>query len=156
MDARKEKSSFCSSNNIHRLPPEFLRKGRFDEIFFVDLPFEDERKEIFKIHLSRRKRKPTNFDLDLLVKESDGYSGAEIEEAIISALYRVFKLGQELTTEDILQVIKETRPLSETMKEQIQDMRSWAKNRARYASFKGRTETGEIFDRWTMIGGLAK
>jgi len=143
----------ATANNIHRLPPEFLRKGRFDEIFFVDLPFEDERKEIFRIHLARRKRNPGSFDLDLLSKESDGYSGAEIEEAIISALYRVFNGGRELTTEDILQSLKETHPLSEVMKERIQEMRSWAKDRARYASCKGRTETGELVDRWQHIGG---
>jgi len=146
----------ATANNINRLPPEFLRKGRFDEIFFVDLPFEDERKEIFRIHLSKRKRNPDNFDLNLLVKESDGYSGAEIEEAIISALYGVFRLNRELTTEDILQALKETRPLSEVMKEQINDMRRWAKDRARYASLKGRTETGEIIDRWTKIGTASK
>lgn len=142
----------ATANNIHRLPAEFLRKGRFDEIFFVDLPFEDERKEIFRIHLSKRKRNPDKFGLDLLARESEGYSGAEIEESIISALYRVFSLNRELTTDDILQSLKETRPLSEVMKEQIQAMRAWAKDRARYASLKGRTESGEILDRWAKIG----
>lgn len=146
----------ATANNIHRLPPEFLRKGRFDEIFFVDLPFEDERKEIFRIHLSKRKRNPDSFDLDFLAKESDGYSGAEIEESIISALYRVFSLNRDLTTDDILQIIKETRPLSEVMKEQIDEMRRWAEDRARYASLKGRTERGEIIDRWTKIGKDSK
>jgi SpoVK/Ycf46/Vps4 family AAA+-type ATPase len=144
----------ATANNIHRLPAEFIRKGRFDEIFFVDLPFEDERKEIFRIHLSKRKRNPDNFDLDLLAKESEGYSGAEIEESIISALYHVFSLNEELTTCDILQSLKETRPLSEVMKEQIQAMRAWAKDRARYASVKGRTENGAILNRWTKIGRL--
>jgi SpoVK/Ycf46/Vps4 family AAA+-type ATPase len=142
----------ATANNIHRLPPEFLRKGRFDEIFFVDLPFDDEREEIFKIHLTKRKRDPRNFDIERLVRESEGYSGAEIEEAIVSALYRVFNLNRDLTTEDILLVLKETRPLSVVMEEEIKRMRTWAKDRARYASLKGRTETGEVVDRWAKIG----
>jgi SpoVK/Ycf46/Vps4 family AAA+-type ATPase len=142
----------ATANNIKRLPAEFLRKGRFDEVFFVDLPFDDERKEIFQIHILNRRRNPDGFDLDLLAKESEGYSGAEIEEAIISTLYRVFKLDREPKTEDILQVLKDTVPLSEMMKEQIQNMRSWAKQRARYASRRGRTEKGEIIDRWTTMG----
>lgn len=142
----------ATANNIHRLPPEFLRKGRFDEIFFVDLPFDDERKEIFKIHLSKRNRELANFDLERLIKESEGYSGAEIEEAIVSALYRVFRLNRELTTDDILLILKETRPLSVVMEDEIKRMRTWAKDRARYASLKGRTETGEVIDRWAKIG----
>lgn len=142
----------ATANNLNKLPPEFLRKGRFDEIFFIDLPFEDERKEIFRIHLLKRGRDPKNFDIDLLAKESEGYSGAEIEEAVISALYRVFSSNKDLTTEDILNCLKETKPLSETMKEQIQQMRIWARNRARYASSKSRSEKGEIIDRWEIIG----
>ena len=142
---------FATANNIKALPPEFLRKGRFDEIFFVDLPFEDERKTIFSIHLKNRGRDPANFNLDLLAQRSDGYSGAEIEEATISALYRVFKTGEELRDEHVLSALEETQPLSETMKEQIQQMRSWAKLRARYASQLGRSESGEIVNRWANM-----
>ena len=132
----------ATANNVQRLPPEFLRKGRFDEIFFVDLPFEDERKDIFRIHLARRRRKPEGFDLDRLAQESEGYSGAEIEEAVIAALYRVFQQNRDVQTEDILTSLRDMRPLSEMMKEQIQAMRAYARDRTRYASSRGRTEAG--------------
>ncbi|MFQ6081996.1 MAG: AAA family ATPase, partial [Candidatus Aminicenantia bacterium] len=89
----------ATSNDIHSLPPEFLRKGRFDEIFFVDLPNYQERKEIFNIHLKKRERNPENFDLDLLAKKTESFSGAEIEQVIISALYSAFSGSGNLNTE---------------------------------------------------------
>jgi ATP-dependent 26S proteasome regulatory subunit len=124
----------ATANDVTALPPELLRKGRFDEIFFVDLPGEEERGEIFAIHLRKRKRDPANFDLAALAQATAGYSGAEIEQAVISALYDAFDVERDVTTEDILAVAKESIPLSMTMKERIDLLRLWAKSRARPAS----------------------
>ena len=124
----------ATANNISQLPPELLRKGRLDEIFFVDLPQQNERKQIFEIHLRKRKRNPAGFDLDRLSEAADGFSGAEIEEAVISSLYDVFYLNKELKTDDLLKSLGETVPLSRTMAEEISALRSWADGRARYAS----------------------
>lgn len=124
----------ATANNIQLLPPELLRKGRFDEIFFVDLPSADERKEIFGIHIKKRKRDMAKFDLDSLSRESDGYSGAEIEQAVISSLYDAFLDNRDINTQDILNSVKQAVPLSVTMKENIDETRNWARQRARYAS----------------------
>jgi len=124
----------ATANSIENLPPELLRKGRFDEIFFVDLPVEPERKEIFKIHLLKRNRQPEKFDIDILAKLSEGFSGAEIEQAIIAALYDAFSEKRDIVTEDIKEAIVQTVPLSKTMSEQIAHLRNWAKHRARPAS----------------------
>jgi len=124
----------ATANDISQLPPELLRKGRFDEIFFVDLPAESERREVFEIHLRKRSRDPKTFDLDRLAKESDGFSGAEIEQAVIAALYVAFEQGRDITTEDVSAAIKEAVPLSKTMREDIAMVRRWAKGRARPAS----------------------
>jgi SpoVK/Ycf46/Vps4 family AAA+-type ATPase len=129
----------ASSNDISQLPPELLRKGRFDEIFFVDLPTFNERCEIFRIHLQKRGRHVESFDLDLLSRESIGFSGAEIEQAIIAGLYDAFDAGHDLTTDDILNNIHLTVPLSQTMREDIESLRLWARTRARAAS----AEVGE-------------
>jgi len=124
----------ATANSIKNLPPELLRKGRFDEIFFVDLPKPEERNEIFGVHIKKRKRDPDKFKLDLLSKSTEGFSGAEIEEAIISAMYTAFPQGRDITTEDIIKEADETVPLSETQYEQITKLREWAKNRTRPAS----------------------
>jgi ATP-dependent 26S proteasome regulatory subunit len=124
----------ATANDISQLPPELLRKGRLDEIFFVDLPNSVERKEIFTIHIARRGRDPARFNLDGLVGQSENFSGAEIEQAIISALYDAFYAGQELDNEHIVQALRQTVPLSKTMAEQISRLRSWAEGRARNAS----------------------
>lgn len=124
----------ATANNISQLPPEILRKGRFDEIFFVDLPNFKERIDIFKIHLLKRKRDPKLFDIEKLSNISEGFSGAEIEEAIISALFDVFEKGKELTTEAIEKALKETVPLSKTMQEEIDGLRKWAETRTRKAT----------------------
>lgn len=124
----------ATANDISQLPPELLRKGRLDEIFFVDLPRVEERVEIFQIHIAKRGRKPDRFDLPLLAQASEGFSGAEIEQAVISALYDAFYLNRDIETEDILKSLKETVPLSKTMREKIDGLRSWADGRARFAS----------------------
>jgi AAA+ superfamily predicted ATPase len=139
----------ATANDVSQLPPEILRKGRFDEIFFVDLPSDEERLEIFKIHLNKRKRDPLIFDLDLLVEKSASFTGAEIEAAIISALYEAFDDNKrELTTDDILNAMDDTVPLAVTMKEQIDSLRSWANKRARHASKlkKRRIKDQDIID----------
>jgi SpoVK/Ycf46/Vps4 family AAA+-type ATPase len=127
----------ATANRVERLPGEFLRKGRFDEIFFVDLPNEEERKQIFGIHLSKRRRDITRFDLEQLSKMSDGYSGAEIEQAVVAAMYDAFAQDREFTQLDIIAAIKATFPLSRTMTEQVAALRDWARQRARPASDTG-------------------
>jgi ATP-dependent 26S proteasome regulatory subunit len=124
----------ATANDISMLPPELLRKGRFDEIFFVDLPSSVERKEIFRVHLSKRKMNPDEFDLDALSQTGAGYSGAEIEEAIISAMFDAFYEKEKLTTERILESLKQAVPLSKTMSEDIDELRKWADGRAREAT----------------------
>ncbi|MBI3923383.1 MAG: AAA family ATPase [Armatimonadetes bacterium] len=124
----------ATANNVQQLPAELLRKGRLDDIFFVDLPTQPEREEIFSIHLRRRKRDPKKFDLKAVAQVTSGFSGAEIEEAVISALFDVFSVAQDITTEAILKSVSETVPLSKTMKEQIDELREWAGSRARRAS----------------------
>lgn len=124
----------ATANDISQLPPELLRKGRLDEIFFVDLPKPEERMEVFRIHLEKRGRNATNFDLTQLALASEMFSGAEIEEAINSALYDAFSARSELTTEHIANALAQTVPLAKTMDDQINALRSWAEGRARNAS----------------------
>jgi len=124
----------ATCNQITALPPELMRKGRFDEIFFIDLPGLDERCQIFSIHLTRRHRDPKGFDLDALAAASDGFSGAEIEQAVVAALYTAFARRAELSTAHILEEIKATKPLSVTRAEEIEALREWAKGRAVPAS----------------------
>ncbi len=124
----------ATANDIQGLPPEMTRKGRFDEVFFVGLPDESQRKEIFSIHIAKRKRKPENFDLDELARISEGYSGAEIEEAIVSGLYLAFEEdARELTTGDIAGSLKEAPPLSASKSAGIGRMAQWARQNARAA-----------------------
>lgn len=134
--SEKQKPVFvlATANNISQLPPELLRKGRLDEIFFVDLPTVDERRDILRIHIAKRNRDPARFDLDVLAASTGGFSGAEIEQAIISALYDAFYVGRDLQTDDILRSIQQTVPLSRTMSERVADLRGWAEGRARFAS----------------------
>ncbi|MBF0118419.1 MAG: AAA family ATPase [Desulfobacterales bacterium] len=124
----------ATANNISLLPPELLRKGRFDEIFFVDLPTQKELEAIIKIHLEKRKKDLKSIDILEISKVSKGYSGAEIEQAIISGLFESFEKQTPLTTEIILKAIGETVPLSTTMKEDIESLKKWADTRARRAS----------------------
>jgi ATP-dependent 26S proteasome regulatory subunit len=124
----------ATANRIESLPPELLRKGRFDEIFFVDLPGAAERKEIWTIHLNRRRRDPALFDLDELARMSEGFSGAEIEQALVAALYHAFAANVELGQAHLRTGVTEAVPLSTTMKEDIQRLRDWARTRTRPAS----------------------
>ncbi len=124
----------ATANRIEKLPGEFLRKGRFDEIFFVDLPTQSEREAVFRIHLSKRNRDLERFDLEQLSKVADGFSGAEIEQALIAAMYDAFAQNREFTQLDIIAAIKATLPLSRTMTEQVTALRDWARQRARPAA----------------------
>ena len=124
----------ATANDISRLPPEMLRKGRLDEIFFVDLPNEAERKDVFRIHLERRGRKPADFDLNELARLSEGFSGAEIEEAVISGLFEAFGEGRDIDQFILGSCLSNTVPLSRTMSEDLARLRQWAAGRARPAS----------------------
>ncbi len=124
----------ATANRVERLPGEFLRKGRFDEIFFVDLPTTEERQDIFRIHLSKRRSDIDRFDLEQLATISEGFSGAEIEQAIVAAMYEAFAQDREFTQLDIIAAIKATLPLSKTMNEQVTALRDWARQRARPAA----------------------
>ncbi|MBN2374119.1 AAA family ATPase [bacterium] len=133
----------ATANQIDVLPPELLRKGRIDEIFFVDLPNDLERMDIFRVHLQKRNRDPNNFDLKLLVQKTDGFSGAEIEQVIIAALFDAFGYEEELTTEIVIKNIEKTVPLSKAMGDFIKWLREWAKDRCRFASRAGGHEPDE-------------
>jgi SpoVK/Ycf46/Vps4 family AAA+-type ATPase len=124
----------ATCNNVTVLPPELIRKGRFDELFFVDLPNQAERKQIFAIHLDRRKRKPAEFDLDRVAAAAKGHSGAEIDAAVQTALYAAFSTKQAVNTQSLLDALRATVPLSTTRSEEIQTLRTWAKLRAVPAS----------------------
>ncbi len=128
-DRKGEVFIVATANDIDRLPPEFLRKGRFDEIFFVDLPDAATRGEIFRIHLLSRSQDPVAFDLERLAAESEGFTGSEVEEVVVSGLYTAFSEDAHLTTEDLLREIHGTVPLSVTMTERVEGLRAWAEGR---------------------------
>ena len=124
----------ATCNNVTALPPELIRKGRFDELFFVDLPNQAERKQIFSIQLTRKKRNPAEFDLDQVAAAARGYSGAEIDAAVQTALYAAFSSKQPLNTQTLLNALRATIPLSTTRAEEIDALREWARTRAVPAS----------------------
>lgn len=119
----------ATANAVGRLPPEFLRKGRFDETFFVDLPNAPTRRRIFAIHLRKRGKEPASFELGVLAEATEGFSGAEIEQVVVAGLHSAFAAGEELTTETLLREAEETVPLSETRREEIRELRRWAEGR---------------------------
>ncbi|MEO0512271.1 MAG: AAA family ATPase [Planctomycetota bacterium] len=119
----------ATANDIEALPPELLRKGRFDEIFFVDLPGAAARAQILSIHLRRRGEDPASFDAKKLVAASSGFSGAEIEQAVLSSMHEVHEQGEPLTTAKLVSVMKSSPPLSVTMAERIEELRAWARGR---------------------------
>ena len=124
----------ATCNNVTALPPELIRKGRFDELFFVDLPNHAERKQIFAIQLAKRKRNPADFDLDRVAKAAHGYSGAEIESVVQTALYAAYSQKHPVTTQALLDALSGTVPLSTTRAEEIEALRAWARTRAVPAS----------------------
>jgi SpoVK/Ycf46/Vps4 family AAA+-type ATPase len=124
----------ATCNNVNSLPPELIRKGRFDELFFVDLPSQQDRRAIFAIQLKRHKQDPANFNLEKLASAAQGFSGAEIDAAVQTAMYAAYSAKKSLATEAILDALGSTVPLSTTRSEQIQALRSWARERAVPAS----------------------
>ncbi len=120
----------ATANDITALPPELIRKGRFDEVFFVDLPDLETRREILAIHLARRDLKPMLYDIQALAEASEGFSGAELEHAVVSGMYSAHAEDRVLENDDILGAIRDTRPLSVMMAEPIQQLRAWARDRA--------------------------
>jgi SpoVK/Ycf46/Vps4 family AAA+-type ATPase len=124
----------ATANRIDLLPAEMIRKGRFDEVFFVDIPLEDEQTEIFKIHLKRRAVDTTGFDIAQITKFTVGWTGAEIEQCVIAAVTKARLADRLVTQEDLVMIAAKMVPLSRTMKEQINHIRSWAFERAVKAS----------------------
>ena len=128
-ERRGQVFTIATANDIEALPPELLRKGRFDEIFFVDLPATEARAQIVAIHLKKRSRDPAKFDLPALVQAAQGYSGAEIEQAIMAGLHNAFTARTELTTQHVLDALAGSPPISVTMAERIAALRLWARGR---------------------------
>jgi SpoVK/Ycf46/Vps4 family AAA+-type ATPase len=124
----------ATCNNVTVLPPELIRKGRFDELFFVDLPNQAERKQIFSIQLAKRKRNPAEFDLEKIAAAAKGYSGAEIDAAVQGALYAAYSEKKALSTQLMIDALTQTVPLSTTRAEEIAALREWARTRAVPAS----------------------
>ena len=123
----------ATANNIHQLPPELIRKGRLDELFFVDLPDKQVRKEILSIHMHKRGLEPGRFDLELLADASEGFSGAELEQAVVSGWHSASVAGNDsarVSTDTLLHEIQRTRPLSVVMAEPMAALRAWAQERA--------------------------
>ena len=133
-DKRSPVFVVATANDLSGIPPEFLRQGRFDDIFFVGLPSSGERQAIFKIHLSRRERSPTRFDLAELVNATHGFSGAEIEQVVTSGLFRAFEAERDLETTDMLDAAKDIHPLSRSRAREIAWLTAWAGQNAKQAS----------------------
>jgi SpoVK/Ycf46/Vps4 family AAA+-type ATPase len=129
----------ATANNIQTLPPEMLRRGRFDEIFFVGLPSQEERKAIFAVHLARlRPHNLKSYDVDRLAYETPDFSGAEIEQILVEAMHIGFSQSRDFTTEDVLEAASQMIPLARTAQDQIQLLQNWASNgRVRLASRQG-------------------
>jgi SpoVK/Ycf46/Vps4 family AAA+-type ATPase len=155
----KQKPVFviATANNVHQLPPELLRKGRFDEIFFCDLPDREDRRSIIDIHLRKKNRDPAQFDLDKLASATNDFSGAEIEQAVVAALYDAFDADKDLDTDGLLRSLGEIVPLAVTMREQIDGMREWARTRARMASGRRAEKKGSWIEKHGgSVGGERK
>jgi SpoVK/Ycf46/Vps4 family AAA+-type ATPase len=119
----------ATANQVHELPAELLRKGRFDEIFFVDLPDAATREQVLALHLRKRKLQPENFAVAALALAADGFSGAEIEQAIVAMLYAARAEKRPPDTTLLLAELRNTRPLSVIMAEQVAALRAWARER---------------------------
>jgi SpoVK/Ycf46/Vps4 family AAA+-type ATPase len=133
----------ATANAVEQLPPEFLRKGRFDEIFFVDLPSKKEREEIFKVQLNKRNRNPEDFNISELAKATNKFTGAEIEEAVVAGMFAAWNDGRrEVTTADILSAAGEITPMTVGMADRIDSLRSWAENSARMANSVEKKSSG--------------
>jgi hypothetical protein len=128
----------ATANSVANLPPELLRRGRFDELFFVDLPNYHERLDILEIHLSKRGWKPEKYDLESIANRTEGFSGAELEQIVVSAMIDSFGQGRLLSQEDLEKSRDQTVPLSVTMEEKVFELREWASSRCRRATLDSR------------------
>jgi SpoVK/Ycf46/Vps4 family AAA+-type ATPase len=145
MQEKKSQSFFvCTSNDITKLPPELTRKGRFDEIWYVGLPSQEDIKSIIKIHLKKVGRDPKKFNIQKIAAKMVHFTGAEVENCIKEALYNAFFEDREITTEDIINVAKNTVPIVQTRSEEIQALEKWAKDRARFASDKAKLKPVQV------------
>ncbi len=139
----------ATANDVTNLPPELLRKGRFDEIFFIDLPNVHERAEILAIHLRKRGRDPDDFQLYTVAELTEKYSGAELEQLVISAMFYAFSRGRQLETQDLLRQARESVPLAVTMDEQIKALKEWSRYRTRPAAYD--TRRMDFFEEWEEV-----
>jgi len=119
----------ATANDVSALPPELMRKGRFDEVFFIDLPAPSARRQILKIHLKARERDPAKFDIGRLAETAEGFTGSELEQVVLSALFSAFSQKQKLDDNHLLEAIGQTRPISVLMSERITELRAWAADR---------------------------
>lgn len=138
----------ATANDVSRLPPELLRRGRFDELFFVDLPDPDARREILSLHLRKRGRDPAKIDVDAVADQCGDYSGAELEQVVVGALHRAYAQGREVESVDLRRVAQDLVPLYKTYEEQVKALREWALGRARVAG-----RTGAVVDLFRRVGG---
>ena len=123
----------ATANDVSRLPPELLRKGRLDEIFFLDLPRTDVRRDLFQIHLEHRGQHTETIQLNALAEHSEGFTGADIEQVVLSAKARQLETGEPVTTETLMEALVSTRGLAQLMPEKIAELREWARPRTRSA-----------------------
>ena len=134
----------ATANDVSRLPPELLRRGRFDELFFVDLPSVEERREILSIHLRQRGREPQHYRLAEHAEAAERLTGAELEQVVTAALYAAFARDRELEDHDLANAISQVVPLYETYEERIKELRDWSRGRARPAATDGKMV--DLFD----------
>jgi SpoVK/Ycf46/Vps4 family AAA+-type ATPase len=138
MQEQQEVFVFATANDVRQLAPEQIRQGRFGQIVFVDLPTLEDRRDIFRVHLAKRQRDPQAFDLDQLAAAADGFSGAEIEAAVKAALLDAFMDGERaLTTDDVLRRVRAIRPTSEVKRDEIEDLRKWARDHLAIDAVRG-------------------
>lgn len=147
-EKKSEVFVFVTANRIEGLPPELLRRGRFDDIFFVDLPNSVERKAIWNIHISKKNRKPENFNVDLFTFNTEGFSGSEIESCFVDAMFKAYSEDREVNNEDVLEAISTCVPLSKMAPENLNRMREWSKGKAKSASI---TETATVTNRFSNL-----
>ncbi|MHB2016898.1 MAG: AAA family ATPase [Candidatus Xenobia bacterium] len=157
----QEKTAPCfvvaTANDVRALPAELMRRGRFDEIFFLDLPTREERRDIFAVHLRKRQRLPQDYDLEALARASEGFVGAEVEQAILDAMVVGFNAGREFTTADVLEALRRQVPISASHREIVQQLRDWLKQgRAQSASFREVQEAARKFVPLTGFDDLVK
>lgn len=146
MAEQQEVFVFATANDVRQLAPEQIRQGRFGQVVFVDLPTPDDRRDIFRVHLAKRGREPQVFDLDELAETAEGFSGAEIEAAVTGALLDAFMDGaREVATKDVLHRVRSIRPTSEVKREEIEELRKWAREHLAIDAVRGDPASAERY-----------